>query len=78
MLQDKASDLIGTKRKRLVERLLDEIGQSGFDLYYSSASNVAARLIQYAQKEASLNAEETALIKGMSQKEIEFLLSYKD
>ncbi|NRB01384.1 MAG: hypothetical protein HRU32_16515 [Rhodobacteraceae bacterium] len=79
MQQEKTADLIATKRKALLERLIVEIGRSGFDLYYAPTSQVADHLLTYAKSEgAGLNADELALFDGLSRRDIEIILSIKD
>lgn len=78
MLQDKNADLLATRRKALLERLIAEIGRSGFDLYYAPTSQVADHLLRYARSQAALNADERALLDGLSRRDIEIILSLKD
>jgi len=78
MLQDKAADLIAEKRKKLLERLITEIGRGGYDLYYAPTSQVATYLLTYAKDGAALNADELALIDGLTRRDIEVILSIKD
>jgi hypothetical protein len=77
MLTDKRADLVAEKRRRLLERLVAELSRSGLDLYYSATSEVAATLLSYAKNDAKLNADEHALIDGLSQRDVEVLLSLK-
>ncbi len=77
MLRDKRADLDAEKRKRLLERLVAELSRSGLDLYYSATSEVAATIMSYAKSDAKLNADERALIDGLSQRDTEVLLSLK-
>ncbi|QBF30234.1 hypothetical protein CFI11_03245 [Thalassococcus sp. S3] len=77
MLQDKTSDLVAEKRKKLLERLITEVGRGGYDLYYASTSQVATYLLDYASNRAQLNADERALLDGLDQRDIGMILSMK-
>lgn len=78
MLQDKNADLVAEKRRKLLERLVVEIGRSGQDLYYMPTSQVATYLLNYAEGDAKLNADELALLDGLSRRDIEVILSLKE
>ncbi|WP_298814729.1 hypothetical protein [uncultured Roseibium sp.] len=75
MLRDKRIDLDSVKRKKLIERLLQEISRSQGDLYYQSTSTIALQIKEYVKGDAKLNAEEKALLEPLSQRDIEVLLS---
>ncbi|MEM8789079.1 MAG: hypothetical protein AAGE76_12535 [Pseudomonadota bacterium] len=78
MLQDKNEDLDAARTKKLLERLVSEVSRSGFDLYYASTSEIATYLLQYAKTDAQLNQDERALLKGLSRRDVEVILSIKD
>lgn len=78
MLQDKNSELLANKRKALLERLISEVSRSGYDLYYAPSSQVADYLLRYAKNDAKLNADELALLDGLSRRDIGIILSIKD
>ena len=75
MLQDKRNDLVAEKRKKLLQRLVEELSHTDMDFYYRPTSAIAARIQQYADNEAGLIAEEKALLAGLTQRDIEVLLS---
>lgn len=75
MLKDKRGDLDSEKRKKLIERLLLELSRSNPDLYYQSTSAIALQIRDYVDGDATLNAEERALLEPLSQRDIEVLLS---
>ena len=78
MLQDKTAELLAEKRKRLLQRLITDISRSGYDLYYAPTSQVATYLLDFAKKDAQLNADEQALLAGLNRRDIEVILSIKD
>ena len=75
MLQDKHKDLDAVKRKRLIERLLGELGRDNPDLYYRSTSDISQMLHGHIAQDARLHPEETALLEGLSARDIAVLLS---
>lgn len=77
MLKDKSADLDAEKRRKLLERLVMEVSKSGVDLYYTPTSQVAMHLLDYVEKGAGLNADERALLDGLSRRDIEVILSLK-
>ncbi|MEM9583978.1 MAG: hypothetical protein AAGA08_12755 [Pseudomonadota bacterium] len=78
MLEDKQSDLIAEKRRKLIDQLIAEVSQSGYDLYYAPTSEVATYLLGYIEKTARLNADDRALLEGLNRRDIEIILSIKD
>lgn len=77
VLQDKNADLVAVKRRKLLERLVAELGRAGHDLYYASTSQVASTLLNYAKGPAKLNADEHALLDDLSQRDVEVILGIK-
>lgn len=75
MLEEKRKDLDSEKRKKLLQRLVAELSRSHFDFYYRPTSEIALLLKDYIAKDAKLNQEETALMEGLSHRDIEVLLS---
>lgn len=75
MLQDKRKDLDGEKRKKLLQRLLQELSRARPDLYYQATSEVARQMQAYIKDEAPLNGEERALVAHLEPRDIEVLLS---
>lgn len=77
MLQDKHSDLLAEKRKRVLERLVMALSREGLDLYYSPTAQVAASILAQVESGARLNGEERDVMRGLTQRDIEILLSLK-
>ncbi|MEM6460365.1 MAG: hypothetical protein AAF724_00450 [Pseudomonadota bacterium] len=75
MLKDKRKDLDSERQKRLLQRLLGRLSRSETDLYYRPTSEIASRMVDYIDGEAELLVEEKALLKRLSQRDIEVLLS---
>lgn len=75
MLHEKRKDLDSEKRKKLLQRLVEELSKKDFDFYYRSTADIAALIQQYIKGDAKLNADEHALLAGLSQRDIEVLLS---
>lgn len=75
MLQEKRKDLDSEKQKKLLERLVAELSQSNFDLYYQPTSQIARELKDYIENDAELFAEERELLSHLSVRDIEVILS---
>lgn len=78
MLRETSADLLASKRKALLDRLIVEISRGGYDLYYAPTSAVAAYLLQYVKETAQLNADELDLLAGLTRRDIEVILSLKE
>ena len=75
MLQENRKDLDGERQKVLLNRLVAQLSGSDKDLYYRSASDVARLLERYIASEATLSVEDRALLKRLSHRDIQLLLS---
>ena len=75
MLKDKRQDLDGEKKKKLLQRLVDEMSQVDGDFYYRPTSYIASQIKARVEAGEALSVEEQSLLKGMSQRDIEVLLS---
>ena len=75
MLQEKRKDLDAEKLKTLLQRLVSELSALYPDLYYQPTSEVAGLILRHVAGEAKLNADEHALMKPLSQRDVEVLLS---
>ena len=75
MLEEKRVDLDAEKQKRLLQRMVNDLTRESADIYYQPTSEIA-RLIR-AQEAAAEghNAAELALLRNLSQRDIEVLLS---
>lgn len=72
------AELVATKRKALLERLINEVGRTGYDLYYAPSAQVAEYLLRYAHQSADLRPDEVALLAGLDRRDIEIILAIKD
>lgn len=75
MLEEKQADLDREKQRKLLERLVAELSQDHFDLYYQSTSEIAFLLENYIQNKASLTQDERALLAPLSRRDVEIRLS---
>ncbi|MCT8162126.1 hypothetical protein [Pseudoruegeria sp. SHC-113] len=75
MLQDKRSDLDAEKQKKLLQRLVGELSTLRPDLYYQPTSVIAEEMEAFIDGEAKLYAEERVLLKRLTKRDIEVLLS---
>ncbi|MEM9499822.1 MAG: hypothetical protein AAGA28_18015 [Pseudomonadota bacterium] len=77
VLEDRRKDLDSERQKALLRRLVDEMSRRDVDFYYRSTSDVAAFLKQHIEDGTGMSAEERALLAGLSQRDIEVLLSLR-
>ena len=75
MLHDKRKDLTSEKQKKLLQRLVSELSHAQPNLYYLPTSEIAAQIKRYAENEAGLINDEKDLLMGLSQRDVEVLLS---
>ncbi|MEM9344235.1 MAG: hypothetical protein AAGA87_14425 [Pseudomonadota bacterium] len=74
MLKDKRNELDGEKQRKLLRGLLEDLSASRPDLYYQSTSEIAQQIHAHIQTE-QFNAEDGPLLKRLSERDIEVLLS---
>lgn len=75
MLQDKRADLLGEKRRALVRRLVTELSEREPDFYYHATHYIAELVETYAQTSATVTREDRELLRLLTRKDIEVLLS---
>ncbi|MEM1378040.1 MAG: hypothetical protein AAGG69_11710 [Pseudomonadota bacterium] len=77
MLEEKRKDLDSEKQKVVLQRLVKEVSEMDPDFYYRSTAQVAMHLKKHIETGATLNGEERGLMQGLSQRDLEVLLSYR-
>ena len=75
MLQDKRGDLDAEKRKKILDRMVRDLSAGHPDLYYQPTSQIAGYLMGHIDKGTDLIKDERDLLSGLSQRDIEVLLS---
>ncbi len=75
MLEDKRKDLDSEKQKQLLRKLVEDLSKQHIDLYYQPTSEIAAFLEKQIESGKSLLAEDRALLRRLSRRDIEVLLS---
>ncbi len=75
MLEDKRKDLDSEKQKQLLRKLVEDLSKQQIDLYYQPISEIAAFLEKQIEGGESLLAEDRALLRRLSRRDIEVLLS---
>nr|WP_244313928.1 hypothetical protein [Roseibium denhamense] len=74
-MQEKRAELDAEKRKKLIERIVHALADTYPDLYYQSTSQIALLIKQQVDDGTGLSNEDRALLQGLSQRDIEVLLS---
>lgn len=75
MLQEKKSETIAEKQKVILMRLISELTQQSPDLYYQSTNQIARIIDGYIKQGHNMNADEIELMKKLSSRDIEVMLS---
>ncbi|MEM1373743.1 MAG: hypothetical protein AAGF78_05095 [Pseudomonadota bacterium] len=77
MLEEKRSDLESEKRKRVLQDIVQELSAEEPELYYQSTNIIAKMIHQRIQSGEGMTQDRTALLGGLSDRDIEVLLSIK-
>ncbi|MEM6896655.1 MAG: hypothetical protein AAF576_04710 [Pseudomonadota bacterium] len=75
MLEDKRKDLDAEKKKKLLQRLLSDLSAEDPNVYYMATADVAAIIKKTIETGGRLSADDRTLLKGLSQRDIEVILS---
>ncbi|MEL7299756.1 MAG: hypothetical protein AAFM92_05165 [Pseudomonadota bacterium] len=75
MLEDKRVDLDAEKQKRVLRRLVEDLTRESADIYYQPTSVIARIVKTQVDAGTGLNADELDLLRRLSQRDIEVLLS---
>ena len=75
MLEEKRVDLDAEKQKRLLQRMVNDLTRESADIYYQPTSEIARIIRAQGDAAEGLNADELALLRNLSQRDIEVLLS---
>ncbi len=76
MLKEKRVDLDGERQKRLLFRLVSELGQADPGLYYRPTNEIARRLEkQIASNISNLSSDDRSVLARLSWRDIQVLLS---
>ncbi|MEM9173097.1 MAG: hypothetical protein AAGA84_10370 [Pseudomonadota bacterium] len=77
-MEEKRRDLKITQRRRLLERMVADLANSNPNLYYMPTIDVATLLEEHIRKGDALSQEEHELLKPLSRRDIQILLSIHD
>ena len=61
-MEEKREDLISEKRKKLLQRLVEELSREHIDFYYKSTAEIAFVLKNYIDDKTKLSVEERKLL----------------
>ena len=75
MLEEKLSDLIAQKQRKLLQRLVEVLSKTNPDLYYQPTSLIARQVKTHIEAGENLINEERELLQSLTQRDIEVLLS---
>ena len=74
-MEEKRADLISEKRKKLLQRLVEELSREHVDFYYKPTTEIAFMLKNYIDDKTNLSVEERKLLEPLSQYDIQVVLS---
>ena len=74
-MEERREDLISEKRRKLLQRIVEELGQEHPDFYYKPTTEIAFILKNYIDDKTKLSVEERKLFEELSQHDIQVLLS---
>ncbi len=76
-MEEKEKDLVHSKRKALINKILSELSVEHRDLYYLPTVEISA-LVQERVASGKLSKEDTELLNGLSIQDIQVLMSHHD
>ncbi len=74
-MEDKRSDLDAEKRRKLLQRMVEELSKSHPDFYYLPTSEIARSLKGLVDSGDGLTQDEVDLLKPLSERDIQVVLS---
>ena len=74
-MEERREDLISEKRKKLLQRLVEELSREHTDFYYKPTTEIAFMLKNYIDDKTKLSVEERKLLEPLSQHDIQVVLS---
>jgi len=74
-MEEKRKDLISTKQKELLAKLLVSLQSEHPNFYYLSTTEVAYEILEYSKEYSELSREERSLITDLSMRDVQILLS---
>lgn len=74
-MEEKRKDLKSTHQKEVIQEIVEELNKSNPEFYYRSTSEVAAEIKKYIHESHRLNHIQHELLKDLSRRDIQILLS---
>ena len=75
MLEEKRTDLEAEKRRKLLQRLVENLSHASPAVYYMPTSEIAKLLVKTIETGGRLSPEDRAMLKPLSARDIEVILS---
>lgn len=74
-MEEKRKDLINTKQKELLTKLLTKLQSEHPNFYYLSTSEIAYEILNYSKETGKLSHDEQSLMAALSLRDVQILLS---
>lgn len=75
-MEEKHKDLISSKQKELIERLVADLNKTDPSFYYLAASDIANEIRRSVKDKKNLSQEEFLLLEPLSRRDIQLILSF--
>ncbi|MEM6682572.1 MAG: hypothetical protein AAF607_10045 [Pseudomonadota bacterium] len=76
-MEDKRGELKAEKQRKLLERIVQELGRENPQFYYMPTVEIARAIQDYVATSKTLNQNEHDLLKGLDARQMQILLSLR-
>lgn len=77
-MEEKRKDLKNSQQKKIVTDVVSALNESHPSFYYLSTIEIAGEIKKYIDEPGHLNRDKFDLVKGLSQRDIQLLLSLRN
>ena len=74
-MEDKRKNLVSSKQKELISVILARLQDEHPSFYYLSTSEIAHEIMQYAEEPGKLTHDEALLLKSLSVRDVQMIMS---
>jgi hypothetical protein len=77
-MEEKRKDLKATKQREIVARIVAQLNDSHPNFYYLPTTDIAHEISLYIQGKGNLKHDDVELVKDLSARDIQIMLSFHD